>query len=219
MEKRQEHRTISIADQVFERLETDILSGVYERDEILTESRLSEELGVSRTPIREALSRLSQERIVELTTKGVRVVGITRADIADICEIRLRLEGLAARWAAERADDGGIRSLREIVELQEFYTLKGDPESIKNQDSRFHQTIYSLCESNAMRDTLEPLHRKLLKYRRVSVSAHSRAEQSLAEHRAICEAIAAHRGDEAERLTLDHIRNARESILQRQLIE
>ena len=91
-----EHKMISIADQVFDQLELDILSGAYERDEILTESKLSEQLGVSRTPIREAVRRLSQERLLDLTSKGIRVVGITRQDIADICDIRLRLEGLAA---------------------------------------------------------------------------------------------------------------------------
>ena len=148
-----EHKMISIADQVFEKLEQDILSGVYERGIVLTELRLSEELGVSRTPIREALRRLEQERIIEPTSKGMKVLGITRADIADICEIRLRLEGLAARWAAERADEEGIQTLKEIVELQEFYTQKQDPESIKNADSRFHQTIYALCGSHSMQDT------------------------------------------------------------------
>ena len=211
-----EHKMISIADQVFEKLEFDILSGVYERDDVLTEIKLSEQLGVSRTPIREALRRLEQEHIIESTSKGARVIGISREDIADICQIRLRLEGLAARWAAERADGEGIRSLKEIVDLQEFYTQKEDPDSIKNMDSRFHQTIYSLCGSNSMQDTLEPLHRKLLKYRRVSVSAHSRAEKSLEEHRAICEAIAAHNGDAAEELTIRHVQNARDSILERE---
>ncbi len=210
-----EHKMISIADQVFEELERDILSGVYERDEILTEIRLSEQLGVSRTPIREALRRLEQEHIIEPTSKGARVIGISRDDIADICEIRLRLEGLAARWAAERADQEGLQSLKETLDLQEFYTLKQDPESIKNADSRFHQTIYALCGSHSMQDTLEPLHRKLLKYRRVSVSARSRAEKSLEEHRAIYEAIAARDGTRAETLTIRHVQNARDSILQR----
>ena len=212
-----EHKMISIADQVFDELERDILSGVYERDEVLTELKLSEQLGVSRTPIREALRRLEQERIIEPTSKGMKVIGISRADIADICEIRLRLEGLAARWAAERADAEGIRSLRETLDLQEFYTIKQDPESIKNADSRFHQTIYALCGSHSMQDTLEPLHRKLLKYRRVSVSAQSRAQKSLEEHEAIYAAIAAHDGEQAEKLTIEHVKNARDSILQRDI--
>ena len=207
---------ISIADQVFEELEKDILSGVYERDEVLTEIRLSEQLGVSRTPIREALRRLEQEHIIEPTSKGARVIGISRADIADICEIRLRLEGLAARWAAERADEEGVRALKETLDLQEFYTQKQDPESIKNADSSFHQTIYALCGSHSMQDTLEPLHRKLLKYRRVSLGEPQRAQKSLAEHRAIYEAIAARDGEKAEQLTIQHVKNARDSILQRE---
>ena len=214
-----EHKMISIADQVFEELERDILSGVYERDEVLTEMKLSEQLHVSRTPIREALRRLEQEHIIEPTSKGMKVVGITRDDISDICEIRLRLEGLAARWAAERTDEAGIRTLKETLDLQEFYTQKQDPESIKNADSRFHQTIYALCGSHSMQDTLEPLHRKLLKYRRVSVSKTSRAQLSLLEHQAIFEAIAAHDGAKAEALTIQHVKNARDSILQRGIIQ
>ena len=213
-----EHKMISIADQVFEELERDILSGVYERGEVLTEMKLSERLHVSRTPIREALRRLEQERIIEPTSKGMKVIGISRDDISDICEIRLRLEGLAARWAAERADEAGIRFLKETLDLQEFYTQKQDPESIKNADSQFHQTIYTLCGSLSMLDTLEPLHRKLVKYRRVSVSAQSRAQKSLEEHRAIYEAIAAHDGDTAEKLTVLHVQNARDSILKRAII-
>ena len=214
-----EHKMISIADQVFEELERDILSGVYERDEVLTEMKLSEQLHVSRTPIREALRRLEQEHIIEPTSKGMKVVGITRDDISDICEIRLRLEGLAARWAAERTDEAGIRTLKETLDLQEFYTQKQDPESIKNADSQFHQTIYALCGSHSMQDTLEPLHRKLLKYRRVSVSKTSRAQLSLLEHQAIFEAIAAHDGAKAEALTIQHVQNARDSILQRGIIQ
>lgn len=214
-----EHKMISIADQVFEELEHDILSGVYERGETLTEIKLSEKLGVSRTPIREALRRLEQEHIIEPTSKGARVIGISQADIADICEIRLRLEGLAARWAAERAQPSDVDALKGVIELQEFYTQKQDPESIKNADSRFHQTIYSLCGSLSMQDTLEPLHRKLLKYRRVSVSAQSRAQKSLEEHRAIYEAIAAHDGQKAEELTIRHVQNARDSILQRGIVQ
>lgn len=209
-----EHKMISIADQVFDELERDILSGAYERGEILTEIKLSERMGVSRTPIREALRRLAQERIIELTTKGIKVIGINQGDIADICEIRLRLEGLAARWAAERATDEEILELKKHLELQEFYTSKGDAESLKNTDTQFHQTIYALCGSPTMRDTLEPLHRKLLKYRRVSYTSTNRAQHSLDEHRAIFEAIANHDGDQAEKLTLLHVQNARDSIMQ-----
>ncbi len=87
-----EHKTISLADQVFENLENDILSGKYARGELLTESKLSVTMGVSRTPIREALRRLSQEHIIEETGKGSVVVGITEEDLRDIFIIRLKIE-------------------------------------------------------------------------------------------------------------------------------
>ena len=127
----------------------------------------------------------------------------------------MRLEGLSARWVAERATEEELRELRDAVELQEFYTQKGDSESLKNTDSRFHQILYALCGSPILRDTLEPLHRKLLKYRKASLSFPERAAQSLQEHQDILSAIEARNGAEAERLTILHIKNARESILQR----
>ena len=208
-----EHRMVSIADQIFDELELDILSGVWERGAILTEIKLSEQLGVSRTPIREALRRLEQEHIIETTSKGARVIGINHEDIADIYSIRERIEGLASRWAAERADEDGIRQLKDAVDLQEFYTNKNDPENLRNTDSRFHQVLYSLCGSNSMKDTLEVLHRKILKYRKVSLTSPDRARKALEEHRAIYEAIASRDAENAEALTVQHVRNAYASIL------
>lgn len=208
-----EHRSISIADQVFEKLEHDILSGEYSRGEILTEMRLSEKLGVSRTPIREALRRLEQEHIIEMRSKGAMVIGISIEDIDAIYEIRQRIEGMAARLAAQNATEGALHELKEIVDLQEFYVEKGDADNIKNMDSAFHEKMYQLCGSTPLCDTLSSLHRKILKFRRASVTNTSRAHRSLAEHRAIYEAIAAHDGDKAEQLTMEHIHNARTHIV------
>lgn len=209
------HKSISIADQVFEKLEKDILGGVYERGEILTELKLSEKLGVSRTPIREALRRLEQEHIIEMGPRGAVVIGISYDDIEMIYEMRLRLEGMAAALAAEKADDKAIEELRGIVDLQEFYTIKANADSIKNEDSEFHKKLYKMTGCMPLSDTLEALHRKVVKYRRASVSHTSRAEKSLAEHKAIFEAIAAHNSELAEELTVQHVKNARDSIKKR----
>ena len=80
MDLRTEHRSVSLADQIFERLEKDILVGTFERGEILTEIKLSETLGVSRTPVREALRRLQAEHIIEESAKGMVVMGISKQD-------------------------------------------------------------------------------------------------------------------------------------------
>ncbi len=213
-----DHKMISLADQVFDEIERKILSGYYKRGELLTETRLSEELGVSRTPIREAIFRLNQEHLLEISPKGALVLGITRQDIRDIYEIRLRIEGLASRLAAENITEEGVHELKKVLDLQEFYTEKGDTDEIKNMDNRFHQTIYRLCASPMLLYTLEPLHRRIVKFRKASVSAKSRAEDSLKEHLMILDAISAHRADDAEELTVTHIRNAMNNILQHQAL-
>ena len=104
-----EFKTTSLADQVFEKLENDIIQGVYPKGEILTELKLVEQLGVSRTPIREALRRLEQERLIEDAGKGSRVLGITENDLLDIMNIRERIEGLAAYYCAKNITDEGIK--------------------------------------------------------------------------------------------------------------
>ena len=207
-----EHKTVSIAGQVFENLERDILSGKYERGDILTETRLSDELGVSRTPIREALRRLEQEHMIEIGSKGAVVVGISEDDIDIIYEVRSRIEGIASRLAAERASAEDVDGLRQTIELQEFYTAKGNAEKIKNEDNDFHKMIYDLSGCMPLADTLESLHKKVVKYRRASLSDSSHSEEALAEHRAIMEAIASHDADAAENATILHVQNARARI-------
>ncbi len=203
-----EHKTISLADQVFEHLETDILSGKYSRGDILTESRLSAELGVSRTPIREALRRLEQEHIIEETGKGSVVIGINEKDVDDIFIIRRQLETLAAGLAAENCTDEDLAKLKEALELQEFYVNKSDAEQIKQMDNRFHYIIYKMSGSTVFNDILVPLHKKIQKYRKIAVQSSGRASASVAEHKKIFEAIAKKDRATAEKYTLAHIENA-----------
>ncbi len=202
------HKPISLADQVFEHLETDILSGKYQRGEILTESRLCAEMGVSRTPIREALRRLEQEHIIEESAKGSVVLGITEKDVDDIFVIRRQLEVMAAGMATENSSDEELNKLKETLELQEFYLQKGDAEQIKEMDNSFHKIIYDLSGSTIFYDILIPLHKKIQKYRKNSLKSTSRAGASVKEHRQIYEAMAARDKAAAEQAVLQHVENA-----------
>lgn len=210
-----EHKTISLADQVFDHLENDILSGKYQRGEILTESKLSAELGVSRTPIREALRRLEQEHIIEESGKGSVVIGINEKDLEDIFMIRKSLECQVAALAAKNRTGEQLKQLREALEFQEFYLNKKDPDQIKLMDSRFHETLYKLSGSTAFYDTLVPLHKKIQKYRRASVTNSSRAEASVAEHRKIYEAIEAKNTALAAKYASEHVENAYKHIMRK----
>lgn len=210
-----QHKTVSLADQVFEHIETDILSGKYQKGEILTEGKLSAELGVSRTPIREAMRRLEQEHLIDDSGKGSIVVGITEEDVEDIFQLRLRIEPMAAERAACNCNELYISKLREAVELQEFYFEKQDADHIKLMDNQFHETIYKMASSVVLYDVLLPLHKKIQKYRKVSVSKKSRAVESIAEHRAIFEAIVAGDGALASELFTKHLQNAYEHIVKK----
>ena len=203
----------TLADRVFDRLERDIISGTYKKGEILTELRLVEELGVSRTPIREALRRLGQERLIREGPKGSVVVGITKRDLEDILLMRVRIEGLVAYFAAQNRTQEQLDEMLHTLELQEYYVSRGDTAHVVEMDVRFHDLIYTMADHQMLTDALEPMLRKIMKFRRESMDILSRAERSVREHRKLYETIAAGERDRAESLMTYHVENARQSIL------
>ena len=201
-------KSSSLADQIFERLENDILTGRYERFDILTEAKLSEELGVSRTPIREALRRLEQEHLIEDGPKGMTVLGITPEDAEYIFTIRREIEGIAAAACAKHITDEQLADLTDTYELQAHYLEKENRPKIRSYDSDFHQKIFRYSGSVVLYDTLTLLHRKTMKYRTASIQDSSRAQESVKEHKAILDAIAAHDEEGAKAAMTAHVTNA-----------
>ena len=209
-----DNKYISLEEKVFLALEDEILSEKLTRGTVLTEISLSERLGVSRTPIRSALHRLTEDGLVkQMANRGTVVVGITEDDLVDIYRIRVRLEGLASAIAAERISDEGLSRLTESVELAEFSLNKKDAETLKELDSEFHETIYNETGNRLLSKTLSELHRKIKSYRKLSLSVPGRLERSVSEHREILRAIEAHDAKEADRLTSLHIEEALANML------
>ena len=208
-----DYKPTSLADQVFERLENDIIMGTIPRGEVLTELKLVELLGVSRTPIREALRRLEQERLIQDSGKGSLVLGITEDDLLDIMNIREQIEGLASYYATVNMTEEGRRELTHIVDLQEFYFNKGDMERLRQADDLFHDAICQLSRRNVIEDTLVPLLRKTRRFRRISMSDPNRIVNTQAEHRAIYDAMMAGDADLAKTLTTEHISKAKAHMI------
>lgn len=200
-----EYKNVSLADKVYEVLEHDILCGVYAPGELLTESRLSTDLGVSRTPIREALSKLSHEKLIKETKSGIKVVGISEEDVKDLFEVKRRIEVLATKRAALNLSEGKLELLKDNVERQEFYAQKGDAEKVRDLDTEFHDIIYKGSGSVTFETILSPIHHKMMKYRRLSLESHDRIYDSVAEHKALYEAIRDRDTDKAETIILLHI--------------
>ncbi|MBE6753744.1 MAG: GntR family transcriptional regulator [Ruminococcaceae bacterium] len=205
--------TGSLSDKVFEKLESDILTGTLATGEVLSENKLSAALGVSRTPVREALQRLVQDGLVRQEAgHGLVVHGVTVDDLIDIYDIRLRIEGMAARDAAVCATAEQLAELSSLVELQEFYAARGDADKLRDTDSQFHSMLYNCCSRRILSDTLQGLHHRVERYRRMSVQSPERALRMAEEHRAILDAFTAHDADAAERLVTEHISNALASL-------
>ncbi|MFA6309273.1 MAG: GntR family transcriptional regulator [Clostridia bacterium] len=199
----------SLQGRVFTQIQNDILNGKYEPGDSLIETRLCEEMGVSRTPIREAIRQLELEGLVQsIPNKGAIVNGISTKDIDDIYKIRIVLEGIAARWATEKITDDEISELKNAVELQEFYTQKNDIEQLMKYDSRFHDLIYEASKSKPLMHTLSTFHHYVQRARNLSFGTPGRALNVLKEHEAILKAISDRNPDEAEKLTTEHVKNA-----------
>jgi DNA-binding GntR family transcriptional regulator len=204
----------SLRRRAFRQIQNDILNGVYEPGESLIETKLSEELGVSRTPVREALRQLELEGLVEsVPNKGVTVKGVSPKDIQDIYTIRMLIEGLAARWAAEKVTPEEIEELKEAVELEEFFTTKKDYGRLLKLDTRFHDIIFKASKSMPLMHTLSTFHHYVQRARKVSMSSPKRAMEVLKEHKAIMQAIIDGDADRAEKLTTEHVRNASKNLL------
>lgn len=207
-----DYKSLSLANQVYQQIEKNILSGVYKAGEIISESKLSEELGVSRTPIREAIARLENDKLIGITPSGTVVLGITNEDVADMFAVKRALEPMVVKMAAMNISDEDLAKLKEILDQQEFYQEKKNIEKVRNLDTQFHDIIYSASGSPIFQAVLSPIHHKLMKYRKDSLTNEGRSRYSIEEHVKIYEAIQAGNQEKIEELVLKHVDQAYKSI-------
>lgn len=207
----EEYQEYSLRGRVFQSIRENILNGVYKENEELRENTIAKELGVSRTPVREALRQLELEGLVKIVpNKGACVTGITEKDVKDIYATRSMLEGLCARWATEHITDEQIAEMEEVILLSEFHlnrASKEQPQQVTELDGKFHEVLYRASNSRMLRHVLSDFHKYVRLARKASVTNHMRAEQSIEEHKAILDAIKNKDADRAEALANEHMMN------------
>ncbi len=210
----------SLRGRVFNRLREDILSGKYEEHEELKEMAIGEEMGVSRTPVREAFRQLELEGLIQIIpNRGAYVTGITEKDVRDIYMIRSMLEGLCARWATEHITQEQMDEMEENVYLAEFHAKKGHLEQLAELDNRFHDILYEACNSKILEHQLKDFHQYVLRVRRKTLANANRGPKSNEEHKQIMEAIRDRNADLAEQLAHQHMINAYENMVKNGLHE
>lgn len=204
----------SLGSRVFNKLREDILGGRYNEKDELKEAAVAEELGVSRTPVREAFRQLELEGLIHIVpNKGAYVTGISASDVADIYEIRSLLEGLCAKWATKKISKDAIGEMEETILLSEFHLSKGHFDQLTELDNRFHMQLYEACESKMLIHLLKDFHQYVQKERQKTLSDRERSRAAVAEHKSIMEAIRDGNAQLAERLADEHICNAYKNMV------
>lgn len=203
----------SLQARVFNRIREDILNGIYKENDELKEMTIGAELGVSRTPVREALRQLELEGLIKIIpNKGAYVIGISSKDLKDIYEMRARLEGLCARWATRNATREDITRLDEISDLTEFHYEKKKYDKVLELDNEFHEMLYQMADSKMLYRTLSDFHHYLEIIRKKTLSSNERVSHSIKEHRNIIDSIKAGDEDMAEQLAMQHMKNTIDNI-------
>lgn len=210
----------SLRSKVFRRLRADILSGRFREHEELREVAIGEEMGVSRTPVREAFRQLELEGLIRMVpNRGAYVTGITAKDVQDIYMIRSSLEGMCARMAIGQITGEQLEEMEENIYLAEFHAAKGHMDQLAELDNRFHQILYEACHSKMLQHLLQDFHQYVLRVRRKTLADTNRGEASNEEHRLIMEAIKSGDRVEAERLATLHINMAYDNMVKNGLYD
>lgn len=205
----EEYQDYSLSSRVFQKIREDILNGKYKEHDELRENTIGKELGVSRTPVREALRQLELEGLVSIIpNKGAYVTGITAKDVKDIYMVRSLLEGLCARMATEHITEQQLNELEDIIMLSEFRIKKETPnnaELVAALDGKFHTVLYEASDSRILSHILMDFHNYVQTSREMSVVSEERARKSIREHKQILRAIRDKDADLAEQLANEHI--------------
>jgi DNA-binding GntR family transcriptional regulator len=200
--------TVSLRDQAYAALKQMITEAdIYAReDEIrLDEKQLSQQLGVSRTPIREAITLLEQEGFLRTEPRrGIFIVRKTKKQIIEMIEMWAALESMAARLATVNASDGEIAGLRRIFDEFRTETPSEHVEEYSDANIAFHQAIIRLSGSHLMGKTIEDLFVHMRAIRRMTISQKDRAARSIIDHMNIIEALEKRDTELAERLVRQH---------------
>lgn len=199
---------------VFESVRGAIISGVLKPGERLMEVQLAEKLGVSRTPIREAIRKLELEGLViMMPRKGAYVADLSLKDITDVLEIRAALEGMAAGLAALRITDEEIEEL-ELTALQFHQALEADDfDMIVQKDIEFHDRIFRATRNDKLLQITNNLREQVQRFRIMYINKSNKSKDLAKEHYEIAEAISKRNIDMAEKIAKKHIENAEKYIL------
>ncbi|NLN64557.1 MAG: GntR family transcriptional regulator [Clostridiaceae bacterium] len=205
-----------LRDVIYNTLRDAIVSGDLKPGERLMEVTLAEKMGVSRTPVREAVRKLELEGLVTMIPrKGTHVAELSVKDIMDVLEVRTALDKLATELAAERIRQDNFRHLENIHKQYISYLKKENLQGAIKKDVEFHEVIYDASGNNKLKSVAANLREQIYRFRVLYMKDFSNAEDVLTEHEQILKALEENNPKEAGRLAAEHIIRQQQTIIQR----
>jgi DNA-binding GntR family transcriptional regulator len=204
----------SIRQKIYDHLREQLLNGEIPPRQHLVEARIAKEIGTSRTPIREALHSLELEGLIESIPRvGYVVKAINEDEVEEICEIRVAIEGVGARWAMEKAPQRLIEGLRKNISMSEEKAAQGNPKAFVELDAQFHEIIARLSGSKRLQELGQTLRRHMLRYRIQSIYLTENVSRAIQGHKGILEAIEKGNLEEVSRAIKYHLEQSKKDIL------
>jgi DNA-binding GntR family transcriptional regulator len=198
---------VSLADQAFYAIRELIVSLELAPGAVINERELVERLAIGRTPVREALRRLAQEKLVEVyPRRGIFVSTVDVRDLARLCEVRAVLEPEAARLAAERSTQADLDVLGDLENELDARKVRGNAALI-DLDQRIHRTVYRCTHNHFLEATLEEYYALALRIWMLALAETGELQAAVLEHRALLEAVTFGKGDAAAQIMRDHVAN------------
>lgn len=208
----QNHRPLR--EMVYEELKMQILTGAIVPGTRMMEVELADEMGVSRTPIREAIRKLEKEGLVTIEPRrGAYASQISTEDMVEILEVRQNMEGLAAFFAASRMKPEQLTALKDVSQKYNEAVSEENMENMIKYDTRFHRIIVESCNNKVLVQMIEQLQELVLRFRYIYYDNFRRAENMPEEHKAILDAIEQGNADAARDAADIHIDRLKELVI------
>jgi DNA-binding GntR family transcriptional regulator len=206
--------TKTIRKRIYEHLREQLLNGEIAPLEHLIEAKIAKEIGTSRTPVREALHSLELEGLIESIPRvGYVVKPINEQEVGEICEIRMAIEGVAARWAMEKAHKKLIEELKKNISISDEKVSKGDVKAFVDMDAQFHEIISKFSGSKRLLELAQTLRRHMLRYRIQSIYSVDNVLRAIDGHKGILRAIGKRNLEEVNRAIQHHMEQSKRDIL------
>src|SRR4030067_773123 len=204
----------TIRRRIYNFLREQLLSGEIQPHQHLIEAKIAQEIGTSRTPVREALHSLELEGLIESIPRvGYVVKPISEQEVEEICEMRMAIEGVAARWAIEKAYKKLVEELEKNISIAEEKVSKGNVRAFVDMDARFHEIISKFSGSKRLLELAQTLRRHMLRYRIQSIYSIDNVLRAIDGHKGILRAIEKRNLEEVNQAIRHHMEQSKSDIL------